>query len=187
MGETMELFEAIGSRRSIRKYRPEPVARDVLQRLVQVIQHSPMASNGQELRLVVVTDPDCIRAIRRFAPGLSGNPAAVLVLAADKEVAHARGGTDGREAAVYINAGVALAYLLLAAHGLGLGACPVRSFHPGALRTLVDLPQAVEPIMLMSVGYPAESPRPKTVPALDEVVFYERYGQQASASAGCGA
>ena len=177
----MELFEAIGTRRSIRKYRPDPIARESMQRLVQVLQHSPMASNGQELRLVVVEDPDRIRAIRRFAPGLSGNPTALLVLAADKEVAYARGGSDGRDVAVYINTGVALAYLLLAAHGLGLGACPVRSFHAGAVRTVVDLPETVEPIMLMSLGYPAEAPRPKAVPPLDEVIFYERYGGQLDA------
>lgn len=180
----MELFEAIGTRRSIRQYHPEPVPRPTIQRLVEVLQYSPMASNGQELRLVVVEDPKRIGAIRRFAPGLSGHPAALLVLAADKEVAYARGGLDGRDVAVYLNTGVALAYLLLAAHGLGLGACPVRSFHAGAVRTLVDLPEMMEPVMLVSVGYPAESPRPKAVPSLDEVVLYERYAPQPGSESG---
>lgn len=173
----MDLFEAIKTRRSIRAYRPDPLAPHTIEQLVRVLQNSPMASNAQELRLIVVQQPARIRAVRRFAPGLSGHPAAVLVLAADTELAKARGGKDGRDVALYLNAGVTLAYLLLAAHGLGLGACPVRSFHAAAIRTILDMPVSVEPVVLISVGYPAEAPRAKAVPSMDEVVFYERYAQ----------
>jgi nitroreductase len=55
------------------------------------------------------------------------------------------------------------------------GSCPVASFNRLAIRELLGIPEYVEPVLMVSLGYPEEWPRPPTRRPLEEVVHYERY------------
>ena len=64
--------------------------------------------------------------------------------------------------------------MLLAAHDMDLGSCAVASFHAAAVRKLLGIPESVEPILLVALGWPDETPDapPRRH---EEVVFYERF------------
>ena len=54
----MNLFEAIETRRSVRKYQPEPVPRGVIEKALQAAQLAPNSSNLQPWEMYWVTSPE---------------------------------------------------------------------------------------------------------------------------------
>jgi len=52
----MDIYEAIRMRQSIRRYRPDPVPDDVLNRVLDAMRLAPSAGNLQPWRFVVVRD-----------------------------------------------------------------------------------------------------------------------------------
>ena len=78
----------------------------------------------------------------------------------------------------YIDVGTAAATLLLAAHGMGLGAGPVTSFSRAALATLLKLPAGMRPELIICLGYAAtEQPpamRRRGGPRWDDLIQWER-------------
>ena len=54
----MDLMEAIKGRRSIRKYKPEPVSEEALQEVIEAVRWSPSWANTQCWELIVVRDPN---------------------------------------------------------------------------------------------------------------------------------
>jgi nitroreductase len=62
----MDAFEAIRSRRSIRSFRPEPVARELIEQVVDAGRLAPNAKNRQEWEFVVVTDEGLIKRIAQI-------------------------------------------------------------------------------------------------------------------------
>ncbi|HEY5527049.1 MAG TPA: nitroreductase family protein [Candidatus Anoxymicrobiaceae bacterium] len=65
----MDVFEAIASRRSIRKYKSEPVPQELLDKVLEAARIAPSTSNTQSWKFMVVTDPDKRKKIRDSAFG----------------------------------------------------------------------------------------------------------------------
>jgi nitroreductase len=171
----MEVLEAIKGRRSVRSFLDRPVEREVLEQLVEAAIWAPSAGNAQTWRFVVVTQPERIRRIKMVSPGLLGDPPAVIAVCQDLNEAQAKGGEQGVNFLAYVDAAMATQNLLLAAHDAGLGTCVVASFHRGAVGRLLDLPEGVVPVLLVSVGWPAKVPAPPR--RRGGVVFFEVYGE----------
>lgn len=66
--------------------------------------------------------------------------------------------------------------MLLAAHSLGLGACPIGSFHRQAVALFLEMPAGVQPILLLALGYPQAKPISPGRRPLSEVLFSEKWG-----------
>ena len=75
------------------------------------------------------------------------------------------------------DAGIAARNITLAAHSLGSGSCVVVSFADHALRNLLSLPDEVSPYLIVTLGYPAELPKPPPRRAISEIASMEEYGQ----------
>lgn len=58
----MDLMQAIATRRSVRKYRPEPVDRATLEELIQAATMAPSAMNSQPWAFGVITDAELLRS-----------------------------------------------------------------------------------------------------------------------------
>lgn len=172
----MEVIEAVKTRRSARSFDERALPQEVVEAIEEAILHSPSGSNAQESHFVIVQDRDQIKRIKRFAPGLSGEPAAVVVLCSNASESLVRGGVDTAEVLRFVNLGIAAAYILLAAHSDGVGSCPVRSFHKDSIKKILVLPDEVEPELLISLGYADAPPRPKTSKQVQEVISYDYYG-----------
>ena len=172
----MELWEAINGRRSVRAFLDRPVERNVLERLLEAAIWAPSGGNAQTWRFVVVTESKRIRSIKTVSPGLLGNPAAVIAVCQDLAEARAKGGTLGETFLAPVDAAMATENLLLAAYAEGLGTCVIASFHRGAVGRLLDLPEGVEPMLLVSVGWPAEAPLAPSRSG-EGRVFFEVYNE----------
>jgi len=172
----MEVWEAIKGRRSVRLFLDRPVEREHLEKLVEAAIWAPSGGNAQTWHFVVVTGLEQLRRIKTVSPGLLGDPPAVIAICQDLEEARRKGGELGASFLAPVDAAMAAQNILLAAHAAGLGTCVIASFHREAVARLLELPEGIEPILLISVGWPKEVPLPP--PRRKDVLHYEVYGGQ---------
>jgi nitroreductase len=179
----MDLMEAIKGRRSIRKYKPEPVSEETLQAVIEAVRWSPSWANTQCWEMIVVKDPNMKSQLANTLIGtnparssIAGAPL-VVVLCGKKGIS----GFEKGEAAtvkgdwLMFDTGIAMQTLCLAAHGLGLGTVVVGMFDHKKTEEILGLPQNVEVVAMTPLGYPAvqrSAPKRKEV---SEFVFNERY------------
>ena len=86
----MELTEVIEKRRSIRKFSDKPVSREILEELIKAAALAPTASNLQAWRFFVADDPELVRDIDSFSPGLSGKPPVIIAIGRKRSAGEAR-------------------------------------------------------------------------------------------------
>lgn len=172
----METLEAIHSRRSVRAFTRDPIPEDLLRQVLQTAASAASGGNVQPWGFVVIQDPGRLQALRSLAPGIIGQPTALVAIGLDMERAESLGGALGSRLA-WIDIGLATQSLLLAAHNLGLGACPIGSFHRRAVALFLDLPPHVQPVLLIALGYPQGKPPSRGRRSLTEVCFAERWGE----------
>lgn len=184
----MELFEAIRTRRSIRRFADRPVEDDKLEALLEAIRQAPSWANMQCWRFIAVKDLAVREKISEltyvesfFAPlGYKSNPAKKGVAEAPIVfVACADPAQSGRlrEQDYYLtDVGIACENLMLAARGLGLGSVFVGVFDEGSLRKLLYIPESIRVVGVIPVGYPLEEKKqgPSRKP-IEEIVFQERW------------
>ncbi len=176
------LHEVIDARRDIRRYRPDDVPVEVLERVLTAAHHAPSVGHSQPWRFVVVRSPDtreraallADRERLRQADGLdpeSGRrlldlqlegireaPLGVVVLC-DRRTAAA--GVLGRASfpdADLWSCACAIQNLWLAARAEGLGVGWVTLFQPADLADLLGLPDGVETLGWLCLGWPDERP-----------------------------
>jgi nitroreductase len=168
----MQTLEAIFSRRSVRSFKPDPISDEDLLTIVQAAAAAPSGGNAQRRLFLAVRQPRRIAALRALAPGIIGLPPAVLILCLDQ-----RGSQSGGvlSPSLCYDIGAALQNLLLTAHATGLGACPVGSFHPKGVAVFLDLPEGVEPCLLVVLGKPKLIPPPPRKRSVDEIYYQERF------------
>lgn len=170
----MELADILRRRRMVRSYRPDPVPADVLARVVGAASAAPTAGNSGGQHLVVVTSAETRSALARlagedeladrgFPRWLSGAPVHIVLVASPddyrRRYATKRASVPPDDWPVpywWVDAGGVLLALLLAAvdEGLGAGFLGVHAFDPG-LDRLLGLPAGVEPVGLVTLGFPA--------------------------------
>jgi albonoursin synthase len=168
----MQTLEAIFSRRSVRAFLPDFISDSQLEDIIRAAAAAPSGSNAQNRIFLSVRQPQRIAALRALAPGIIGMPPAVVILCLDRR------GSSGGEAihpSLYYDIGTALQNILLAAQDLGLGACPVGSFHPAGVAAFLDLPEGVQPCLMVVLGKPKFTPTPPPKRRLDEIYFQEGY------------
>lgn len=184
----METLEAIRTRRSIRKYLPDPVAEEQLQAVLEAVRQSPTWANMQCCRLIVVRDPATRAGISELSflesllgpKGYKTNPSkkalaeapVVIVLCADP----LQSGSVEGQSYYLVDAGIAAQSMMLAARAQGLATVFVGIFQEEQLRDLLGIPEAIRVVGLFPLGHPAEEkgegPKRK---ALEEVCFRESW------------
>ena len=174
-GQPVDVLDAIHGRRSVRSFTRDPIPERLVRQVLEATVASASAGNVQPWGLVVVQGQRRVKALRALAPGIIGEPTAVVTIVLDGKRAGSMGGELGAQLA-WMDVGLATQNLLLAAHSLGLGACPIGSFYDQGVVMLLDLPPHVQPVLLMALGYPQVTPPTRGRRPLGEVWFAERWG-----------
>jgi nitroreductase len=134
-GNGMDLMEAIKERRSIRRYKPDPVSEEVLQKVIEAVRWSPSWANTQCWE-VIVSEPnmksELTNAFTTTNPARSSITEAplVVVLCGKKGVSGFKKGEAATAKGDWLmfDTGIAMQTLCLAAHSLGLGTVIVGMF-----------------------------------------------------------
>jgi len=173
----MEILEAIRGRRAIRRYGTDAVSPEVIAELVRCANLAPYA-NPHPWECIVVQDQMVLKKVQQVCPGLFGSPPVVIVLCVNLEQAEVSSGRVGKDFYSIADPSFAAQNLMLAAYEFGLGSCPIVSFPRESIRMLLEIPKNVEPIYLISLGYPRITPKTPPRPPLVERVFIDGYGHR---------
>ncbi len=173
-----DALDVMRTRTVLRNYAPERVDDTLVDTLLDAMVAAPTASNKQAWSFVVVREPGSVRRLRAFAPGVIGTPALVVVACVDRSRTDRLPGHVSQKIYETSKLCVAMAVenLLLAAHAEGLGGCPVSSFRERQIRGLLGIPDHIEPLLVVPLGYPAEAPTPSDRRDKNEVISNERWG-----------
>ena len=152
----MEVIEAISTRRSIRRYkRQTPISDAMMHTVLNAGFCAPSAGNQQPWHFLVIDDRQLLSVIQTF------HPSAKMLTEADKAILVC-GDLDLEKFKGYwmIDCAAAAENILLAAHGLGLGACWLgvypRDARVAGMKKLFHLPRNIIPFAAIALGYPAE-------------------------------
>ena len=170
----MNVLEAIETRRSVRKYRPEPIPDGDLRKILKAAQLAPSAGNKQPWRFVVVRDPKTKRKLGEIARGQTWISKAGVVVAAlsmDKKSPEVYERWAERDVMT------AVEHMVLAAWSLGYGTCWIGAFYEDRVKELLGIPAEMTVINLLPIGVPDQSPEARTRRPLEEIFHGERYGK----------
>ena len=167
----MELYETIAARRSIRKYKEDPVPRETLDRVLEAARLAPSWCNRQCHRYIVVSDPET----RKTLGELIDNPSVecyekapyALVLCAEPSDS---GFNAGKEYYL-VDCGISMEHLVLAAAAEGLGTCWVGYVPENPVRNLLGIPREVKVVAITPLGVPGEAPSARPRVPLGKIVF----------------
>jgi nitroreductase len=147
----------IFGRRSVRVYSPGAVSDQTVNLLLEAAMAAPSAMTKDPWRFIVIRDPKTLGNLAEALPGGKMLAAATLgiVVCGDQDQAF-----EQDVSFLLQDCSAATQNLLLAAHGLGLGACWV-GVHPSKnavqrLKSLFRLPPQVVPVAAVSLGWPGE-------------------------------
>ena len=166
----MDLWAAIRTRRSIRAYKPDPVPRALIEKVLEAARIAPSAANRQPWHFFVVTDAARRAELKEaYAKDWFYTAPAVIVACARPGAGWKR--ADGLSYAA-VDVAIAFDHLTLAAWAEGLGTCWIGAFKPAELRRIMQLPTDLEPVALTPLGYPAEAGKFNERKRLDEITTW---------------
>ncbi|MCD4673901.1 MAG: nitroreductase family protein [Anaerolineaceae bacterium] len=150
----METIKAILTRRSVRHFTADPISPEEQDTLLRAAMHAPSANNQQPWQFIVIDDRQILTGlteIHPYAGSLLESPIGILVCG-DLNLAKSKDYWVQDCSAATQN-------LLVAAHGLGLGAVWLgvypRQARYEAIQKFLKLPDMVIPFALIAVGHPA--------------------------------
>jgi nitroreductase len=175
--DTLDVFEAIKTRKSIRAYNSKQIPQDVLLKIMETAQLAPSAGNIQPWHFIVVTNKDKREKLAkaRFAKFFSESP--VVIVGCGNQRASPKW--------YMVDVTIALEHIVLAATSEGLGTCWVGSFNEYQVKEILKVPGNYRIVALLALGYPREKidltrgfvhlvrKRKK----LDRIISYEEFGK----------
>lgn len=172
----MTFNEIAKKRYSLRSFDSRPVEKDKIIYILEAARLSPSACNLQPYHFIVVTDKEVRkRIIETYPREWMKNAPVIIVACGDHSTSWKR--KDGKDHCD-VDVAIAVEHMALAAAELGLGTCWVCAFDADKCHEALNLPENMEPIALMPLGYPTED---NIIPEkrrknLDEIVSWDSFG-----------
>ena len=171
----MNFLEIAKSRYSVRDYTSQKVEQEKLEKILFAAHVAPTAANLQPVRRIVVQEDEGLNKIGKAA-NLYGAPLAIIVCSE-----HTKAWTRpfDRKQTVDIDASILTDHMMMEATELGLGSVWICYFKPDVIKKEFQLPDTLEPINILAIGYSNENPADPERHAtqrisLDELVHYEK-------------
>ena len=168
----MDLYEAIKKRYSCRSYAAKPIEQEKLDRILEAARLAPSAKNLQDWRFVVVTDEKKRKELAAAANEQMFIATAPVIIVGCSNTDYTM--RCGQKIAP-IDLAIAMEHIALTATAEGLAACWIGSFYPEKVRKVLDIPEKVEIIELMPIGYPADKETHKPRENIEKIVCYEKW------------
>jgi nitroreductase len=176
-GGYLDVMEAIKGRRSVRRFKSDPVREEDLQKILDAARWAPSAGNMQPLELVVVKDEEVKQRLAIAAldqPFIAEAPV-VIVVCANVPSTTTRYGHRGVRLYVVQDTAAAAQKIHLAAYSLGYSTCWIGAYDDEEVAKVIKVPESVRPLAIIPLGRPAEEPGPPSRLPLDEIVHENRF------------
>jgi len=180
----MKLDEAIKGRRSVRRYQDMDIPHSVIEELLDLALYAPSSMNGQPWHFIVVrkqqTKTELAEIKNRYCPvekqlyqaDFLKDAPVIIIVCVDKKKSYDR---------EVENAVLATLNILLGAFSRGIGTVYMSAYKPDdsriseEIRKALHIPMSIAPITIIPLGYPDETPEPKTIRDIKGAISYESY------------
>jgi len=162
----MDVFEAIYTRRTVRKYNGAPVPQSDLERIVDSARMAASGNNRQPWEFVAVTEPGILAKLCIPPDHWLNNAGAVIAVIMDPG---SRWWVEDASAAVQ--------NMLLACTALGFGACWMEGYslrNEEVFREVLGIPDNRKLFTLLAIGVADEQPM-KEKKTLQDVLHWQHY------------
>jgi nitroreductase len=155
-------------------YEAKKVEKEKLQAILEAGRVAPSAHNSRPIRMIVVQEEQGLNKIKKAA-NAHGAPLAIIVCG-DTKAAAVRP-ADGKTS-VDVDTSIVTDHMMLQAYDLGLGTCWIGAFDPKIIREEFHIPDYLEPINILVIGYASGEPispeeHEKKRKSIEEIVAYE--------------
>jgi len=192
----MSFIELARKKRSIRKYKPDHIPDELIKELLEAARLAPSGCNAQPWKYIVIKDKKIIKQLlgkKIFWQNFIYNAPLIIIgcgdpleynkntkgiksqikkgiqpIEADKKILEMFKGTELTRTTRDVT--ISMVNMAYRAEELGLGTCFVGSFYGQKIKKFLQLPQNIEPILSLTIGYPAESPSPTPRKPLTEII-----------------
>jgi nitroreductase len=207
MKKAQYLLGIVKSRRSIRRFKPDPVKKEHLNFIFEAARWAPSAGNRQSWRFIVVREGERRQKIgevyqkiredelkllppdspyyKAMAERVKANFYKDMFAEAPVNIVVCGVPKKSFRMRTYIqDCAITTQNILLMAHALGLGSVYINFDRPEheelvkQIQKLLEVPEDIKIMAILPMGYPNEQPAPPPRKELDEIVFHERYGQK---------
>lgn len=172
----MKIYNAIISRRTIRKFQQKPIKLSILKKIVNAGRLAPSAGNLQPLEYVIAVD-DALR--ERIFPNLrwaayiapEGNPknnerpVAYIIILVNKEISFG--------SFFKYDVGASAENITLAALEEGIGCCWIGSFNRKKIENILKIPEQHSADLVLALGYPLENPECYEIEKGKSIKYYK--------------
>jgi nitroreductase len=175
---SLDVFEAIKGRRSVRAFTNQPVSDREVMKLIDAARWAPSAGNIQPWEFIVVRDAEIKRGLSAAALDQTFiEEAPVVIVVCANQTMSSRGyGSRGVNLYCLQDTAAATQNMLLTAYALGLATCWVGAFQEEEARKVLNIPSSVRPVAIIPVGHPTEKPMAPSRRPLSEIVHHETFG-----------
>jgi len=176
-------LELVQNRQSDRAYLDKPVEIEKIDRILEAARLAPSACNSQPWKFIVVTDPEKRNLVADATASklLSMNhftkqaPVQLIILEDSANFTSSVGGWATNKHYPHIDLGIAAAHITLAATEEGLGSCIIGWCDEKKIRKALDIPKNKRVMLVILLGYSAQTLREKKRKTKEEIISYDKY------------
>jgi nitroreductase len=173
----MRFLDIAKTRYSCRSYRPEMIEDEKIRLLMEAARIAPSAANFQPWHFILVRSPEAkakvcetyTREWLKLAP-------LIIIACGDHQKSWKR--KDGKDH-LDIDLGIVVDHITLQATELGLATCWICNFDHGSLKRNLNMPDYIEPVVILPVGYPNDASDPnrhdKQRKPQSDIVHWEKF------------
>lgn len=169
----MDLLNLMKDRYSVRSFLDKPIEDEKIEAILEAGRVAPTACNNQPQKILVLKSAEALEKWRRCTV-CHFNEQLVMIVCYDKNQCWKRE-YDGQNSG-YVDASIVTTHMMLEAEGLGIGSTWVMYFIPDALRKEFEIPDNLEAVSVLTMGYAADNAKPASQhssrKALEENVKY---------------
>lgn len=172
----MNFIQLAKDRYSVRKFSDKKIETEKLDLILEAGRVAPTAVNYQSQRIMVMNNKDSLNKLKECTR-YHFNAPLVLLVCYDSSISWKN--PYSKEDNGKLDAAIVATHMMLEVAELGLGTTFVADFNPDMIRKVYKLPDYLEPVVLLPMGYPSETSVPSKLHGMrkdiKETVFYNNF------------
>ena len=172
----MDFLKLATDRYSVRSFENKHLEKEDIDKILAAAHVAPTGCNNQPHRILVMNTDESVEKLKGCTRSHFNAPCAMLICY-NKDESWVRR-YDGAMSAP-VDAAIVTTHMMLMAHSIGVGSCWVMSFDPLKMREEYNIPENLEPLALLVMGYPTADSKPIVMHSkfrpMEDLVFYEKF------------
>jgi len=171
----MDVEKAINSRFSCRRFMAKKPDWKKIIDAVESASKAPLAGNIQTIKFILISDKKIIQELAKAASqDFVSTVRYIVVVCSDKKQCTLSYDRRG-EGYSHQQVGAAIENFLLRITSLGLASCWVGAFSDSTVRRILDIPEEVEPIAILPIGYAMGKQKQRTKTSIEHLLYFDKW------------